>query len=441
LTKYSTIVQTDSKISLAVDNVKIGGVNLLPNSAAEWVGQTMTSIPPSAYGLYRNNLNHIFELLVGQEVTFSFDIKTDSPIPGSVLIYGDNGAPRYRMPGKTLTGITNEWQRASVTDRIIETEGIGQARIEFFGANNPAITKIFIRNFKLEKGNKATDWTESPEDNTAKLLVTGIDIENKKITLTADDVIFRGRNPSDNNFVKIQSNGRLWANEAEFTNIKAVSGEFTGTINAESGKIGGFNITNGRLEGSNINNQLLLSNNLIRFSGSESGANTSVFLGVNTLPATSGITAAARIEVSRTASNLLGGQIGMYLRVEGQSNSDSSPVSGSNAIYIERGTITGLRYKIRRISAGTTLSLMDTAIIGAGSGTSTLTLPTGPEDGQFYWIFPAGRVFNLTRSGTQLIVSNTFPNGTAVHSFNGRVWHFVVFDGVNNRWFASWLNS
>ncbi|MED0963860.1 phage tail spike protein [Bacillus paramycoides] len=143
------------------------GVRNLVSDTKYW--ETTQLASNSAYGLIKNNLNQIFSELVGETVTFSFDVKitTTDKTAGRVQFYGENGSPKYTFVRQIFTGITDEFQRVTYTTKITEQpNNTGQARLEFWGIDAKT-TKIIIQNFKLEKGNKATGWTPAPEDQVS----------------------------------------------------------------------------------------------------------------------------------------------------------------------------------------------------------------------------------------------------------------------------------
>ncbi|UYL94199.1 tail fiber protein [Geobacillus phage vB_GthS_PT9.1] len=175
------------------ESLQIGGRNLLTDTEKTW--ESTGTASGSTYGIYRNNLNDLFASLVGKEVTFSFDVKIDTTdgTPGQVRMYCTNGNPKYTFPQKYFTGITDQYQRVTYTTTITEIPGnTGQARIEFWGVD-PKTTKIYIRRFKLERGNRATDWTPAPEDVDAQIsgLNTRVSIAESSITQLADEIELR----------------------------------------------------------------------------------------------------------------------------------------------------------------------------------------------------------------------------------------------------------
>jgi len=175
------------------ESLQIGGRNLLTDTEKTWESTGTSS--GSTYGIYRNNLNDLFASLVGKEVTFSFEVKIDTTdgTPGQVRLYCANGNPKYTFPPKYFYGITNQYQRVTYTTTITELPGnTGQAKIEFWGVD-PKTTKIYIRYFKLERGNRATDWTPAPEDVDGQIsgLDTRVSIAESSITQLADEIALR----------------------------------------------------------------------------------------------------------------------------------------------------------------------------------------------------------------------------------------------------------
>ncbi|MGG0725887.1 phage tail spike protein [Bacillus mycoides] len=161
--KAGKISEKLESVEKKFDEQEIGVRNLISDTKY-W--ETTQLASNSAYGIFKNNLNSLFSTLVGQTVTFSFDVKlvTNNNTEGRVQFYGSNGSPKYTFAQKVFTGITKDFQRVTYTTKITEIpSNTGQARLEFWGIDAKT-TKIIIQNFKLEKGNKATGWTPAPEE-------------------------------------------------------------------------------------------------------------------------------------------------------------------------------------------------------------------------------------------------------------------------------------
>ena len=205
------------------ESLQIGGRNLLTDTEKTW--ESTGTASGSTYGIYRNNLNDLFASLVGKEVTFSFDVKIDTTdgTPGQVRMYCTNGNPKYTFPLKIFSGITDQYQRVTYTTTITEIPGnTGQARIEFWGVDSKT-TKIYIRRFKLERGNRATDWTPAPEDVDGQIsgLNTRVSIAESSITQLADQIA-----------LKVEKNGVISAinQTAEQIKIQASRVDLSGYV-------------------------------------------------------------------------------------------------------------------------------------------------------------------------------------------------------------------
>ena len=166
LTSNTSVYDTVSvaKIYDVVD-LEIGGRNYIPNSDTVWSTPGIAS--NSAYGIYKNGLNSVYEQLVGKQLMISFEvlIETTDGNNGRIQVYGTNGNPKYRLSTVRFENIVpNQWQKLDTSINIIHIEdNTGEGRIEFYGID-PNVSKIHIRKFKLEVGNKVTDWTPAPED-------------------------------------------------------------------------------------------------------------------------------------------------------------------------------------------------------------------------------------------------------------------------------------
>ena len=220
-------------------------------------------------------------------------------------------------------------------------------------------------------------------------------------------------------------------------NLVATKANITGTITATGGNIGGFNISTSSMESVSGNNAMLLSANLVRFTGSYS----SVFIGADTFPSSSGgaILCPSRISVNRNITNTAYGNVGMYFDIQGSHAYDDNDFqyTGNHALYIVKGDICGFRLRLRRISKSTTLSVMDSVIMAVTSGI-TLTVPSTAEDGQFYWIRNVSGG-NVTIAGTNLVGWNSGEVSTSIGLAKSKA-AAMYYDKVNNRWFMNWID-
>lgn len=100
----------------------------------------------------------------GDTITFSCDIKgtSDSHAPFVSIHISDNNWYGSDVIQQNIgVSITKDWQRVSVT--ITTPTGLTKNHM-WLAIHGNYQSDLYVRNFKLEKGNKATDWTPAPED-------------------------------------------------------------------------------------------------------------------------------------------------------------------------------------------------------------------------------------------------------------------------------------
>ena len=229
------------------------------------------------------------------------------------------------------------------------------------------------------------------------------------------------------------------AKDGSFVATKA---DITGTINASSGTIGNFTIDEGALKSTDSFGDMLLSSNLIRFTGRK----TNLYLGVDTWPASMGgaLYGPIRAEVSRSAAGGTAGNYGVYINVTGAALSDGTTTaarqSGNHALYIPEGFITGFRLRNVRTSSNRTLTDMDSVVFSTATREITLTLPSSPKQGQIYFIRKVGSGnVKLTRGNTQhrICTNSNSQNNTEITLDWGKLW-IILWDHMNSMWTANW---
>ncbi len=179
-----------------VDNLQIGATNLLKNTKdlKNW-GQSggNISIAEESYkGLtvqkqfgdwaYKYVSTNLSILEVGKEYTASVYLKCTGTSP---TVYftpssnnGLNGNGTSAILVKITDRVTTDWKRYSVTFTVTNNyklDGNINMRVESSGYTNGSA--LYVAGIKLEKGNKATDWTPAPED-----IDSSIDAVDGKVT-------------------------------------------------------------------------------------------------------------------------------------------------------------------------------------------------------------------------------------------------------------------
>ena len=168
------ITQTVTKVETvetALNDLEIGGRNLLLDSQGDFV------LSPKNTGEAEDNYNYYrfyADMSLGETYTISADIEiTDGDFDGvTVHPYVGGSAETAIIPENDR--ITHVFKKTVDTiDSVLIYAGIS------------GITRgngIIIRNVKIERGNKATDWTPAPED----MATTG-DIEGVQESITGID--------------------------------------------------------------------------------------------------------------------------------------------------------------------------------------------------------------------------------------------------------------
>lgn len=171
-----------------VDGLEVGGRNLLKHSSMigeklvcdnyvgcnncdtkEYTNEGFHIITPTE-GNANNGIAFSFDNFTilgingGDTITFSCDIKgtSDSHAPFiSIHISDNNWYGSDVIQKNTSVSISSSWQRVSVT--ITTPTGLSKNHM-WLAIHGNYQSDLYVRNFKLEKGNKATDWTPAPED-------------------------------------------------------------------------------------------------------------------------------------------------------------------------------------------------------------------------------------------------------------------------------------
>ncbi|MDY3338424.1 hypothetical protein PG279_04455 [Riemerella anatipestifer] len=248
---------TSAELNNAINSIIIGGRNLM--------------LTPRIYNGYAVEASTSTPLIEGQEYVISFDIKGQND--GGLFL---NNSIKVNIP---INPSPNEWFRVSKVFTFIKNDYLGKEIFpHIYGATD-------VRKVKLEKGNKATDWTPAPEDldtlfanlqqGISNMQTSLSDVKNKTDNfasiqggLMMANLMSVGSNQANQNaFISgITDEGAMsvrfgaGANYANKHNAPfrvldngkmiAKDADITGKINATGGKIGAFEIIGDRLSAS-----------------------------------------------------------------------------------------------------------------------------------------------------------------------------------------------
>lgn len=450
---------------------KMGVVSM---GGGSYVAKASTTNPP--LWCWTDNAGNRFTFndggycLTGEVNTDEYDVWAEKGDTGSKGDKGDKGddGEKGDKGDQGVQGIqgciirSSEW-KTGVTYRNDESLTSGMRYIDIVAKKNTSPSSLYGWDMYMCKSTHTSSSSNGPGNTTywtavnemAPIFTSLIIAKNASIDFVqGNELIIKD---SNNNVVAGLTGGsskeagttpvRIWAGgnvpgNAPFRvdqngNLVATKANITGTITATGGNIGGFNISTSSMESVSGNNAMLLSANLVRFTGSYS----SVFIGADTFPSSSGgaILCPSRISVNRNITNTAYGNVGMYFDIQGSHAYDDNDFqyTGNHALYIVKGDICGFRLRLRRISKSTTLSVMDSVIMAVTSGI-TLTVPSTAEDGQFYWIRNVSGG-DVTIAGTNLVCWNSGEVSTSIGLAKSKA-AAMYYDKHNNRWFMNWID-
>ena len=224
----------------------------------------------------------------------------------------------------------------------------------------------------------------------------------------------------------IIENGKIKTDLISVQKIEAVEGTISG-FEISSDHIGMAEGTAGGPEGLSLYSYRL----------SIGEPNCRAWIGSRIMPGSSTYEAmAGRFEVNKSS---LGENIGIYISVQGSKPYDDTQDTGNAALHIAKGAIYGTRFRLRTLEASATISVMDTFIVAATTGIR-ITLPSSPEDGQFFFItnrsggditvYCASRLFAYNDAGKSS--SATLQRGKAA---------FVYYDSSQSAYQCHWIGN
>lgn len=260
-TIIGTYYSTPENVDDAIENLDIGGRNLIPNSNFTngkdgWVGYNDASLRVGNDAYYNKALIISHSNIIGSNpskgmvykaandfvhesdttYTLSFMAKTAGVINGAEPILFSAAVKLSSSDitkSKTHNITSSQWQKFTYT----YTTGTiaSDVVLAFWIANGPG--PIHITNIKLEKGTKATDWTPAPEDTQSQIDNTNATIATHTETLSThtsqiaanESAIALRVTTQDFNSYKTTVNGELTSAKSRLTtaesSITAMKGE------------------------------------------------------------------------------------------------------------------------------------------------------------------------------------------------------------------------
>ncbi|AID50475.1 putative tail protein [Bacillus phage CP-51] len=162
-----------------IDSISIGGRNLLLGTAVpkSIVGTNTANQTTNIYNFAGGNSQKIMD----KEISISFDWVIEGTPGGTLYMQGSNPYPL--IADKITFSSTNTSGTYTVTRTI---SGNAFASVNMRLDNVPVGAKVTVSNFKIELGNRITDWTPAPED--IDLLISDLDTRASNLQTSVNDM-------------------------------------------------------------------------------------------------------------------------------------------------------------------------------------------------------------------------------------------------------------
>ena len=153
-----------------IDNLQVGGRNLFSGYSEEEI-QLNDYQDTGSFTQFVNCLTFDPCETVGEVYTISLWARSPNGVT-PLRIYNSNSTPRhFRFDQKLTNELGDEWEYFTLTitntDAGEEYTDTYCNKIEIYASNQMG---VLVKKIKVEKGNKATDWTPAPEDIDTDIL-------------------------------------------------------------------------------------------------------------------------------------------------------------------------------------------------------------------------------------------------------------------------------
>ena len=172
-TKFTSVQANLSNVNNKVDNIKVGGVNLMRNTTRDYVKFT-----GGGWGVDYLTPNHqAIDVATegGRTYTFSAWVKNDKSSAGRIdlEIYQYNAKGENKENGSSSE--VSVWASPGEEKRLVFTKTLlaDTTRVRFHTRNrdNNGTVTYWTKMAQVEKGNIATDWSPAPEDTENEIQV------------------------------------------------------------------------------------------------------------------------------------------------------------------------------------------------------------------------------------------------------------------------------
>ena len=410
------------KISLEVkngiDGMSIGGRNLAVGSS----NGDFLNYNSFEDGVYSQTATtsekyieskRIIHIEGGKQYTISFDYKSENMSSGEFLVV--SYSPSTIIYGNRSFQNKTEWTHYEYTFTAAGSTDRDNCsvRIDNNGSTGGTST-LWVKNIQLQEGSKATAWAPPIEDLETDLLSTGIDIEQKQITITSDKLLIRGATGGTPIavFKNVGGNPVLQAPYIDVDNLTVKH------LEGADGSIGAFNIDRGLFNVSdNPQAYIRIEKNGGRFFQVNYGSSEMCKIRGD---------GATALDLSAYGNN----SKALYAVAQAGYQSYAIMTYGDvqmNTRADETVFIQGLRVNVRNVTASGTVGTNDDFLHFKNTSDITMMMPSPlTYKGKVYYFKRTGA--NVTFSGAKFMNSNGWQT-TTTYSITDTVAIIMVADG------------
>lgn len=273
---------TSYSVGSTPEGIVVGGCNLLlstqtfkPNFGLNGTSDTPIKDTDGFYYVslrnsWSNYIYQFIDLVLGQTYTISFYAKCDSNVQLEIKDDSENNIP---LAYATIN--SKDWKLYNTTF-VVRTKKV-TPKVCFLTRQDSAT--IYIKKIKLEKGNKATDWTPAPEDvdeaiNTERTeRQSAIETKANEITSKVSETYVS--NSALEHYQK-DVESRFTQTKKDFTwsiseSVKDAKNEMSGQIESVNGRVDGLKQTT-----DNVNSYMSFDNDGLTLGKSDSAFKTKI---------------------------------------------------------------------------------------------------------------------------------------------------------------------
>lgn len=378
--------------------------------------------------------------------------------------YCDGGIDQSTY-GENIFFLTTQWKRFWMHVKLIKGSCSAIAFRQYRGdwSSGSSAMTVYFTQPKIEEGATVTDWTEKRTDMVDKraLFATGIDIDSKKITLTADHTYVRTNdgtpmvmidadgnltnvkvyadmvNVSATHKLSISGNGAMVVAMDNFKLDERGNASFKGSIESTSGRISFLTFTDSGMYSATSSSEWglgLMSTN-ISVRGTPGGRHSLVCLGNGKVDATGG-------DANTYPKSLVDGQDVNYCNLIQVKNGGSGNGRDAAALGIETdgdfclsamGGLSHLQGLALDASTTTNGSSPNRTLFLCSGG--HFTMPSNPKNGQLVIVIQTRDRIDFNGNGRRF-QSGTY-NSTSFTSDSAGQWSLFYYN--NGVWYTIYM--